>query len=327
MSGPKAVVTGAAGLIGSHVCRMLVAAGWQVTGIDAMLDDGGGNPRNLADLAGSLTFLEEDCRTLPDLPDITRDAAAIIHLSARTSHLGSMTDPVADMQDNVEATIRLLEATRQTAPRANVIFASTRQVFGRPHYLPVDMRHPVCPPDVNAINKLAAEEYLRLYSIVYDLRGAIFRLTNVYGPGMRIRDAKQNFIGVWLKAAVTNATLQIFGDGKQVRDFLYVEDCADLLVKAATQTTLGMNTYLVGGPSVTDLNALAALFTREVADLKIERVDFSSSLSKIDIGDFHGDYHDVATTFGWMPQIDLQTGVSRSLMYYRENLHYYLPTD
>ncbi len=323
------MITGGAGLIGSALARRLAELGAEIVLVDSMVPEGGGNPANLADLA-DLANLKERVRL--NIADI-RDGAAMRHLIAgrdflfdlagQTSHLDSMQQPELDLAVNCTAQLQLLELCRTVAPAIRIVHAGTRQIYGRPRYLPVDEAHPLRPPDVNGVNKMAGEAYHLMFHDVYGIDTRSLRLTNVYGPGMRIKDARQNFLGIWLRRALEGEAFEVWG-GEQRRELLYVDDAVEAFLRAALcRDTVGL-ALNVGGEEPYTLSALAEALIRANGGGRFERREFPDERKRIDIGDFVTDDRRFRELTGWAPRVGLDAGLRRSLDYYRRRLADYL---
>jgi UDP-glucose 4-epimerase len=235
-----------------------------------------------------------------------------------------MNDPYTDLEINVRSQLSILEACRYGNPAAKIIFASTRQIYGRPVYLPVDERHPLQPVDVNGINKMAGEYYHIVYHHVYGLKAVSLRLTNTYGPRMRIKDARQTFLGWWLRQLVEGGTLQIYGDGLQVRDFNYVDDVVEVLLLVALSEVANGQIYNLGGDDPINLINLATLMIEINGGGCYEIIPFPDERKRIDIGDFYGDYRKIRSKLGWRPKIGLREGLTRTLAYYKAHKDHYI---
>jgi UDP-glucose 4-epimerase len=324
----RVLITGGVGLIGSALARRLAGLGAELVLLDSMAPEGGANPANIADLAD----LVVSGRARVNVADI-RDTAAVRHLlsgqdflfdlAGQTSHLDSMSAPEHDLAVNCTAQLRLLEACRAVAPQITIVHAGTRQIYGRPRYLPVDEAHPLRPPDVNGVNKMAGEAYHLMFNDVYGLDTRSLRLTNVYGPGMRIRDARQNFLGIWLRRVLEGEAFELWG-GEQRRELLYVDDAAEAFLRAAlTPETAGL-ALNVGGETPYSLLALAEALVRVNGGGRFERREFPEERKRIDIGDFVTDDRRFRELTGWAPRVGLAEGLAHSLDYYRRNLALYL---
>ncbi|HMA51662.1 MAG TPA: NAD-dependent epimerase/dehydratase family protein, partial [Magnetospirillaceae bacterium] len=225
-NGKRVLVAGGLGFIGSTLARKLAEAGADVVVLDSLLPDYGGHRFNLGSYGadpqgGRIRVNISDLRDQNSLARLVEDREVVFNLAAQLSHMASMQDPLTDLDINARAVAGLLELCRKL-PDCRVIYASTRQVYGRPQYLPVDEKHPVVPVDVNAINKIAGEHYHTLYAQVHGMKTAVLRMTNVYGPRMRIKDARQTFLGVWIRSALENKPFEVWG-GEQLRDLTYVD--------------------------------------------------------------------------------------------------------
>lgn len=322
-SGRRALITGGLGFIGSNLARRLVALGAEVTLVDSLIPQYGGNLFNVADLDGKVRINISDVRDPHAMSYLIRDQDYLFNLAGQTSHLDSMHDPRSDLDINAAAQLSILEACRQHNPAIRIVFASTRQIYGRPQYLPVDEKHPIHPVDVNGINKVAGESYHTLYSEVYGIRACSLRLTNTYGPGMRVKDARQTFLGIWIRQLIEGQTIKVFGDGKQLRDFNYIDDCVDALLLAALSDNSSGQVYNLGSSEVIGLADLAAMLTSLDLPGRFELVPFPPERKAIDIGDYYSDYRAIGTALGWAPQVGLREGLQRCLDYYRQHHAHY----
>jgi UDP-glucose 4-epimerase len=315
------LITGGLGFIGSSLAHRLVGMGADVLIVDSLIPQYGGNLFNLHGIEDRVRVNLTDLRDRHVLPHLVRDRDVIFNLVGQTSHLDSMTDPLTDLAINTEAQLHLLEACRKEAPRTRIVFASTRQIYGAPSYLPVDERHPLVPPDVNGINKLAGEFYHLLYHRVYGLRASSLRLTNTYGPRMRVKDARQTFLGIWIRLALEGKPFEVWG-GEQLRDFTYVDDAVEAFLAAVTPATEG-KAFNIGGFPPLSLSALAeALLTANGGGTSVIKA-FPADRKKIDIGDYHADDSAFRDATGWQPRVDMAEGLSRTLEFYRANLRHY----
>jgi dTDP-glucose 4,6-dehydratase/UDP-glucose 4-epimerase len=281
----KCLITGGLGFIGSHLARRLLEEGHNVTVIDSLIPQYGGNLANVADIRGKITINISDVRDPFATRELLKGVHWVFNLAGQTSHADSMTDPYTDLDINAKAQLSLLEAVRDVNHEEMVIYASTRQLYGRPQYLPVDEAHPIRPVDVNGVNKLAGEQFHLLYHDVYGIRACALRLTNTYGPAMRIKDARQTFLGIWIRNLLTGVPIQVFGDGLQLRDFNFVDDVVEALLRAANTEACHGHVFNLGSPEVVSLADLAAQLIPFQAGASWELVPFPEERKRIDIGD------------------------------------------
>lgn len=320
----RVLIIGGLGFIGSNLAHRLVALGAKVVLVDSMNPLYGGNLHNIAGIEDKVTVNISDVRDRYSLPYLVRGQDYIFNLAGQTSHMDSMTDPFTDLEINAAAQLSLLEVCRQHAPETRLVFASTRQIYGRPQRLPVDEHHPIKPVDVNGINKMAGEFYHILYDEVYDLRSTVLRLTNTYGPRMRIKDARQTFLGIWFRRVLEGKPFEVWG-GEQQRDYTYVDDAVDaLLIAALDEDSRGM-TYNIGGNQVLSLRETAEIVAK-VAGVEQAFVvrDYPAERKKIDIGDYYSDDRLFRGRTGWEPQWSFTDGVERTMGYFKEKLQGYI---
>ena len=319
----KVIITGGLGFIGSRLARALVAQGADVTLVDSLIPQYGGNPFNVADIRDKVTINVCDVRDPYAMPYLLTDKNYLFNLAGQTSHADSMIHPKTDLEINATAQLSILEACRQANPGIKIVFASTRQLYGRPDYLPVDEKHPIRPVDVNGINKLAGEWYHLLYNNVYGIRACALRLTNTYGPGMRVKDARQTFLGIWVRSLIEGTPVKIFGDGLQQRDFNYVDDCVEALLLAGENELSNGKVYNLGSTEVICLKELAEMMVGLGYGGSFELVPFPPERKAIDIGDYYSDFSLISNELGWHPKIDLLEGLQRSMAFYYSNHQHY----
>ncbi len=319
----RVLITGGLGFIGSNLARRLVDLGANVTLVDSLLPQYGGNRFNIVDLESAVTVHIGDVRDPDAMLHLLRDKEYLFNLAAQTSHRDSMSDPQTDLETNVTAQLSILEACRKVNPAVRIVFASTRQLYGKPDYLPVDERHPIRPVDINGIHKLAGEWYHRLYHAVYGIRACVLRLTNTYGQGMRVKDARQMFLGIWVRRLVEGQPIQVFGDGSQMRDFNHVDDCVDALLLAAQSHVAYGKVYNLGSAEVISLNDLAQLMVNLGYGGVYEMVPFPPDRKAIDIGDYYGDFTLIQRELGWLPKVSLSGGLKKTVDFYRQHARHY----
>ncbi len=319
----KTLILGGLGFIGSNLAIRLASLGAEVTVVDSMLSQYGGNLENIASIRAQININFSDIRDSHTLNYIVQGQDVIFSLAGQTSHIESMHDPQTDLDINCASQLSILESCKRNNPNVAILYASTRQLYGKPQYLPVDEKHPILPVDVNGINKYAAEMYYTLYSNLYNMRCVNLRLTNTYGPGQQLRGNKQGFAGVFIRQAIQGETISIFGDGKQKRDFNYVDDVVDafLLAFEHLDTCCG-KTYNLGAREIYSLlDFVAAL--KEHVDFEFKITPFPDEHKAIDIGDYYSDFSLFNSITGWEPKIGLDEGLKRTVKYFTPRIALY----
>jgi len=302
----------------------LVALGADVTLVDSLLPQYGGQLFNVAGVKSSVQVNVSDVRDEHAMKHLVKGQDFLFNLAGQSSHMDSMTDPFTDLDINARSQLSILEACRHHNPEVRIVFASTRQIYGRPQTLPVDESHPLQPVDVNGINKLAGEGYHLLYNDVHGIRASVLRLTNTYGPRMRVKDARQTFLGIWIRRLLEGEPLLVFGDGLQVRDFNYVEDVVDALLLAGRSPQAYGKVYNLGTGVPLRLGEAAAAMVRVHGGGRWELFPFPAGRKAIDIGDYWGDFSRIHDELGWQPRWSFEAGIEATLAFYRRHLDRYL---
>ena len=317
------LITGGLGFIGSTLARKLVNFGCRVTIVDSLIPEYGGNLFNIAGFEDKIRVNISDVRDLYSLKSLVIGQDILFNLAGQTSHMDSMADPYTDLDINCRAQLSMLEACRLNNPGIKIVFASTRQLYGKPEYLPVDERHLLRPVDVNGVNKMAGEAYHILYNNVYGIRACALRLTNTYGPRMRVKDARQTFLGIWVRAIVEQKPFEVWG-GAQLRDFTFVDDAVEALLLAAASDKANGQVFNLGGERVVSLSELAALLVKVSGRGEYSAREFPDERKRIDIGDYYADFSRIRDVLGWQPTVTLEDGLVRSVKYYREHFQEYV---
>jgi UDP-glucose 4-epimerase len=322
--GANVLITGGLGFIGSSLARRLLELGADVTLVDSLIPLYGGNLFNIHDIKDRLTVNIADVRDPHAMACLVQKRDFLFNLAGQTSHVDSMTDPITDLNINTAAQLYILEACRLNNPRIKIVFASTRQLYGKPDFLPVYESHPIRPVDVNGINKLAGEWYHLLYHSVHKIRACALRLTNTYGPGMRVKDARQTFLGIWIRSLIEGKPIRIFGTGRQQRDFNYIDDVVDALLCAAASPKSDGQVFNLGHTERISLNDLATLLITLNGGGFHEVVPFPPDREAIDIGDYYSDFSKIRHALGWCPAVSLREGLQKTLEFYRaHHTHYW----
>jgi UDP-glucose 4-epimerase len=321
--GRRVLVTGGLGFIGSNLCRSLADLGAQVTAVDSLLPDYGGNLWNMDGYEQKVRINIADVRG-HGMEYLVKGQDVLFNLAGQVSHLDSMNDPVTDLEINCRSQLSILEAVRRGNPDLKIVFAGTRQVYGKPQYLPVDEKHPLHPTDVNGINKISGEMYHLVYHQVYGIRASSLRLTNTYGPRQLIKHNRQGFIGWFMRQATLGEEIQLYGDGSQKRDFNHVDDVVDAFLRAGRLEAADGRVFNLGSSPPVSLKELAETMVALAGRGSLRLVPFPEERKRIDIGDFYADTSLVRSTLGWEPRVPLREGLAETLAYYRNHKERYL---
>jgi UDP-glucose 4-epimerase len=322
--GRAVMITGGLGFIGSNLARRLTGLGADVLLVDSLIPDYGGNLFNIDGFADRLRVNIADIRQQTTMNYLVRDREVIFNLAGQVSHIDSMREPYTDLEINCRSQLTLLEACRHHNPGVKVIFAGTRQVYGRPDSLPVTESHLVRPTDVNGINKAAGEYYHLVYNNVFGIRACSLRLTNVYGPRQLISHNRQGFIGWFIRLAIEDRPIQIYGDGSQLRDFVFVDDAADAFLRAGADDACNGEVFNVGGDRPISHRDLSAMLVAVAGTGRVEYVEWPKDKKAIDIGSFYADSSKFRRATGWIPEVGLEDGLRRTVEFYRKHYTRYV---
>jgi UDP-glucose 4-epimerase len=321
--GKQVIITGGLGFIGSSLARRLVELGASVTLVDSLIPEYGGNLFNIAGFEKDVRVNISDVRDEYSMSYLVQGQDYLFNLAGQTSHMDSMRDPYTDLEINCRAQLSILEACRKRNPNIKIVFASTRQFYGRPDYLPVDERHLLRPADVNGVNKMAGEGFHILYNNVYGIRTCALRLTNTIGPRMRVKDARQTFLGIWIRLLLEGKQFEVWG-GEQLRDFTFVDDAVDAFLLAAESDKANGEIFNLGGDRVVSLRDLAGMLVRANGGGDFVVRPYPADREAIDIGDYYADFSRIRSTLGWQPKVPLPDALARTLDFYRKHLEKYL---
>ncbi len=319
------MITGGLGFIGSNLAWRLVELGARVLIVDSLIDDYGGNLFNIAGLEDRVRVNVADVRQQSTMNYLVRGHEVIFNLAGQVSHIDSMRDPYTDLEINCRAQLSILEACRNFNAQAKVVFAGTRQVYGKADSLPVSETHLVRPSDVNGINKAAGENYHLLYNNVFGVRACSLRLTNVYGPRQLLKHNRQGFIAWFIRLAMEGREIQIYGDGSQLRDFVYVDDAADAFLRAGASDACNGQVLNVGGLEPIAHRDLVELLISVAGSGRRQFVEWPPEKKAIDIGDFYTDSTLIRQTLGWTATTSLKDGLRQTIDYYRAHFDRYVP--
>jgi len=321
------MITGGAGFIGSNLAHHLVALGADVLLVDSLIPDYGGNLFNIRGIEDRVRMNIADVRQESTMSYLVRHVDVIFNLAGQVSHIDSMRDPYTDLEINCRSQLSILEACRRNNPKVKVVFAGTRQVYGKPDFLPVTEQHLVRPTDVNGINKVAGEYYHLVYNNVFGVRACSLRLTNIYGPRQLVKHSRQGFIGWFIRLAVEDREIQVYGDGSQLRDFVFVDDAADAFLRAGASDACNGEVFNVGGLEPVSHRDLVQLLIEVAGSGRVRYVEWPAEKKVIDIGSFYADSSRFRAATGWEPCVGLREGLDRTVAYYRQHLPHYLEPE
>ncbi|KAF0132908.1 MAG: NAD-dependent epimerase/dehydratase [Candidatus Saganbacteria bacterium] len=316
--GKNILITGGLGFIGSTLAYRLVDFGSNITVVDSLFPDYGGNKFNINGIDGKVKVIIADVRDEQKMNEFVKDKDIIFNLAGTLSHVDSMKDPYTDLEINCRAQLSILESCRKFNPKVKILFAGTRGQYGRAQYLPVDENHPQCPTDVNGINNMAGEWYHILYNNVYGIKACSLRLTNTYGPRHQMKHSRQGVVNWFIRQIIDGEEIIIYGDGKQIRDLNYVDDVVEAFLLAAESEKANGQIFNIGGNPIS-LKDLIGLLIKVKGRGSYKLIPFPPDSKKIEIGDYAADYSKIKSMLGWSPKVSLEEGIKKTFEYYDKN--------
>ena len=313
----RVLVTGGMGFIGSNLAIALVREGAHVTVVDAQVPGCGADPDNLDEVCGQIRVSTDDMQNADRMTELIPGQDVIFNLAGEISHIRSITDPLRDLSLNCAAQLQFLNLCHLLNPSAAIVYASSRQVYGTPKYLPVDEEHPVNPVDFNGVHKHAAEQYHFLLRQQYHMQTICLRLGNIYGPRQAIHQDCRGFIDSFVRAALEGKPISVFGDGTQLRGLLYVDDVVDAFLKAGLAGSEAVRVYNIGAPEPVSLLEIAHTLSRITSSPPPLLAPFPPERLAIDIGSFHSSSEKFRREFGWAPRVALEEGLRRTIEFFQ----------
>lgn len=321
------LITGGLGFIGSSIARRLVSLGCSdITLVDAMIPGCGGNIFNINGIEKKVKINFSDIRDSTSMEYLARGKDLIFNMAGTLSHIDSMKDPFTDLDINCRAQLSILESCRKYNPKVKIIFAGTRNQYGKAKYLPVNEEHPMEPIDVNGINNIAGEWYHILYYRIYGIKTCSLRMTNCYGPRHQMKHPRQGILNWFIRQIMDGQQLELYGDGSQIRDCNYIDDVVDAFLMAGASNDVWGQTFNLGGTHVSLKDYVEMLIkiyrkgTYKIKPFPIER-------KAIEPGSYIADISKIKNILGWDPKVGLKTGIKRTLNYYKKYKNYYWQKD
>lgn len=322
-SGKSVLITGGLGFIGSNLARALVPLGAKVTVLDARLPPYGANLFNLHGVESLVRVVEGDIRDPKVLSAVVPGTAVVFNLAAQVSYLDSGKEPFLDNDINCLGHLQVLEAVAKYAPDAKVCFSSSRLVYGRILTTPVDESYPTQPLSIYGVHKLAAEKYYRIYYDTRAVRSTVIRIPNPYGPRQQVKHPKYSIVGWFVRRALDSETVEVFGQGEQERDYLYVDDIVDAFLRVAATDRTDGEVYNVGTDERVRFVDMVDTVLAVVGSGTKVHVPWPTAYEKNETGSYRADTRKIHTAVGWTPRVRLRDGITRTVAYYRQHRQHY----
>lgn len=322
-AGRRALITGGLGFIGSTLASELVRQGADVTVVDAMIAGYGGNLWNVDAIRDRITINFADIRDPNAMNYLVRDQDFVFHLAGQVDHVLSLTDPFPDIDINIRGTAVLMEALKAHNPAARVVYTGTRGQYGPAVDLPVNENAPTHPKGIYEISRLSAEKMIQVYHEIHGVRAVLLRLTNIYGPRAQMKHSRYGVANWFVRLAIDDETIKVFGDGRIQRDFLYVDDCVQAILACAACEEAYGEIFNVGVDQPTNFLELTETLIRCAGTGRWEFAPFSAERKAQEPGDFYSDVGKIRRVVGWQPETSLEDGLARTIAFYREHKPHY----
>ena len=323
LAGKRVLITGGAGMIGSTVAHLASEWGAQVVVLDAMLPMYGGNLHNLDGIKGHVEFIKGDIRDAELMRDLVSDVDYIFNFAAQVSYVDSNKEPFTDLDINCRGHLVLLEACRLAQSRAKIVFSSSRFVYGRTEYVPVDESHPFNCLSIYGIHKLTGEKYHQFYYEAYGLDTVCIRIANPYGPRQQMKHSKYGIVNWFIRLALEGKPLTIYGEGRQRRDYIFVEDVARAALTVALASNTSGQVYNVGSGIGTPFIEMARMIAEQIPGTVVEQVEWPADRYFVETGDHVTDLSAINAATGWRPLTPLEEGIAATIAYYRVHRSHY----
>jgi UDP-glucose 4-epimerase len=318
LKGSKILITGGAGMIGSTIALSAVSHGAQVTILDALLPLYGGNLFNLKNIKDDITFIKGDIRDTKLVKKLVKDQDVIFDMAAQVSYIDSAKDPYLDLDINCFGHLNILEACRYNNPGVKIIFPSSRFVYGTIEYSPVDEDHPFNCLSIYGIHKLAVEKYLVFYHQYYGMDTIIFRIANPYGPRQQMKHSKYGIVNWFIRTALEGKDLTIFGEGSQMRDYIYVKDLAQAMLLAAVDEELKHEIFNIGSGKSISFRTMVETVARIINKGKVAFLPWPDDYAFAESGDYLSNISKIKQRLRWEPRTDFEAGVRETVQYYQQ---------
>lgn len=318
LAGSNVLVTGGLGFIGSNLSMALVELGANVTIVDNMLPRQGGSLFNIREIEDRVKVNVSDVRNQLSMNHLVKGKDFVFHLAGQVNHVDSMRNPLQDLDINCKGTLVLLEALKENNRDARIIFAGTRGEYGSSAKLPVDEDHPTNPKGIYAVTNLTAEKMVLVYDDIHKIRGACLRITNTYGPRHQMIHDEYGVFNWFVKKALDDAEIPVFGDGRILRDFLYVDDLVDCLLTVALKEAAFGEVFNVGTGVPVSFLEIAKKIVEVIGTGRVQFAEFTTERKEVEPGDYYADISKIARLTGWVPKTSLEEGIRRTASYYRK---------
>ena len=323
LSGKRVLITGGLGMLGSTVAHKLVECDAKVTIVDACIKPYGANMFNIEGIKDKVDISITDIRDKEAIKFLVKDKDIIFNFAAQVSHNDSIKDPFLDSDINYIGHLNVIENVKQFNPAAKIIFPGSRLQFGRIERIPVDEKHPLNPETPYAFNKTVAEEIYKFYYKMYGIRCVLFRIANPYGPRGQMKHSKYSIINYFLRQAIEDKEIAIYGDGEQIRDYIYVGDLANVFLLAAVKKEADGEIFNIGSAVATKFKDMVNTVVDVVGAGKIKHIPWPDNYIDVETGDYVTDITKISKTLGWKPAVSLRQGIKEMHEYYKLYKRYY----
>ena len=319
----RVMITGGLGMIGSTIAHILAPLGAQVLLVDACLEPYGANFYNIEGIREIVNVNIADIRDRQAMKVLVRDQDVVFNLAGQVSHNDSIENPFLDAEINYIGHLNILEKLRVHNPDAVILHAGSRLQYGAIRKLPVTEDHPLRPKTPYSLNKTAAENMYIYYHEVHGLKTICMRISNPYGPRCQMRHSKYSIVNFFIRRAMDDRCLSVFGDGMQLRDYVYVEDVAVAFILAGACERCFGNVYNLGSGMSTHFKDMVEAVVENVGKGRVEYIPWPEDYINVETGDFVADIEKLHEAIGWSPSTTLDDGLKKTVTFYQANGRHY----
>lgn len=324
MKGKNVLITGGLGFIGSNLAHRCLELGALVTILDCLDPHSGGNLYNINGINDSIELVLSDVLNFDEVSRVILDKDVLYNCAASTSHPFSMKEPWIDLDVNCRGVINLLEAARRFNKEMKFVHIGTSTQLGKLRFRPADENHPEFPLDIYSANKSVSEKYVLVYGAAYNMPVTVIRFPNVFGPRASIHSSDFTFVNYFIGLALQDKAITIYGEGAQLRNVVYVDDCVNALIMAALSQRANGEVFFASGDEHFSVAEIGKTIVKHIGSGRVKLVPWPKEREVTEIGDAVLSNEKIKMVLGWAPGHNFAEGLNKTGLFYKQCLNKYL---